>query len=787
MAFTKVTGPGIHTLSNIISHNIDSSGIITATKFVGTVEGPITGDLVTNDWITHEGDTNTRIGFPDNDKVEIQTGGGLALHVNSTQKVGIGTDDIDHNLHVYQKAGDAVVTIESQGNGNDAALEFIRTSSGGDSKGAGSIYVTGDASASEAKLQFGVGHNISHAQLPRMTIMGNGEVGIGTENATDTLHVGKLNSNHGIKLERYGATNPGSSTIQVHSHGALNVTSSNNITYTSGGSQKHVWMRGSTEVLNINSTGQLLLGPGPIATTKATLAGSLDLGSGGISLCIGGDENNTGRTNSTNKLNRVASPHYTNAEEPVAMVSSYNVSNQSIISYGGGSGLTNAATKHSFYTAANTTTTSGTERLRINSTGHVTIGEADFTASNDVHIKRANGGGDVALRITNNSTTNSGTKASLYFTTSSTQDFNTAYINAVRDGGKLNFGYATNSPTVTMKVSTGTVGIGEDDPDDNKLLIRAATTVGTNKGHIMLTGDSATNGQGPQIVFSESGSGSSYAGAYVGHIREGSNSTGSLVFGTRSTGGDASTVPDERIRIYSTGQILYSAASGDNTITSKRTNSAGSNGNYFFHLKAQASGGTNVGALGFHRDTNTDDSRLVFFTKKTGGSESLQERLRITSDGRIIPAITGGTGGMGLVGAFMARPSSTYSTNNGLLKITLGSEEFDANGWFDTSNSRYTPLCKGWYQFNFFIQYRTNINGQAIELFCYPYKNGASANGGPVHGWDDNYGNYAFITFSTMIYCDGVDDYIEFYANCSRSTEVSVNSRMSGFLVHPVA
>ena len=70
MAFTKVTGPGIHTLSNIISHNIDSSCIITATKFVGTVEGPITGDLVTNDWITHEGDTNTRIGFPDNDKVE---------------------------------------------------------------------------------------------------------------------------------------------------------------------------------------------------------------------------------------------------------------------------------------------------------------------------------------------------------------------------------------------------------------------------------------------------------------------------------------------------------------------------------------------------------------------------------------------------------------------------------------------------------------------------------------------------------------------------------------------
>ena len=35
----------------------------------------------------------------------------------------------------------------------------------------------------------------------------------------------------------------------------------------------------------------------------------------------------------------------------------------------------------------------------------------------------------------------------------------------------------------------------------------------------MLTGDGATNGQGPQIVFSESGSGSNFAGAYIGHVR----------------------------------------------------------------------------------------------------------------------------------------------------------------------------------------------------------------------------------------------------------------------------
>ena len=35
MAFTKVVGAGIHTLSNITSHNVHSSGIITATRFDG--------------------------------------------------------------------------------------------------------------------------------------------------------------------------------------------------------------------------------------------------------------------------------------------------------------------------------------------------------------------------------------------------------------------------------------------------------------------------------------------------------------------------------------------------------------------------------------------------------------------------------------------------------------------------------------------------------------------------------------------------------------------------------
>ena len=44
---TKITGVGIHTQSNINFHNINSTGIITATQFVGDINGggTFTGDI----------------------------------------------------------------------------------------------------------------------------------------------------------------------------------------------------------------------------------------------------------------------------------------------------------------------------------------------------------------------------------------------------------------------------------------------------------------------------------------------------------------------------------------------------------------------------------------------------------------------------------------------------------------------------------------------------------------------------------------------------------------------
>ena len=65
MAFTRVVGPGIHSLSNIDSHNIHSSGIITATKFDGPFDSinvsgaaTFTGSVTIGGTLTYEDVTN---------------------------------------------------------------------------------------------------------------------------------------------------------------------------------------------------------------------------------------------------------------------------------------------------------------------------------------------------------------------------------------------------------------------------------------------------------------------------------------------------------------------------------------------------------------------------------------------------------------------------------------------------------------------------------------------------------------------------------------------------------
>ena len=134
MAFTKITGPGIHTLTNIVSHNVKSSGIITAVNgnlngwlavgstasFSGNVSigGTLTYDDVTNVESVGLITAKNGIFIPDDKKLELGNAAGsgdLSIFYDSTP----GESLITHT-------GPGVFKIE----GNSSNNIFIRPKSG---------------------------------------------------------------------------------------------------------------------------------------------------------------------------------------------------------------------------------------------------------------------------------------------------------------------------------------------------------------------------------------------------------------------------------------------------------------------------------------------------------------------------------------------------------------------------------------------------------------------------------------------------------------------------------
>ena len=133
MAFTKVVGPGIHTLSNITSHNVHSSGIITATRFDGpftnlNVTGVTTfaGNVSIGGTLTYEDVTNIDsvglvtardgIFLPDEKKLELGNAAGngdLQLyhspsnsHNSFIKHTGTGAPKIAAEHFRFRNAGD---------------------------------------------------------------------------------------------------------------------------------------------------------------------------------------------------------------------------------------------------------------------------------------------------------------------------------------------------------------------------------------------------------------------------------------------------------------------------------------------------------------------------------------------------------------------------------------------------------------------------------------------------------------------------------------------------------
>jgi len=188
MAFTKIVGAGIHTLSNIHSHNVNSSGIITATKFVGPIEGNVTAvDGVFSGNLTVQGTTTTLdtnlIGV---DRIEVLTAlTNVAVAVTHT-----GSGDL---VRLYDGSSQ-VVTVDDEGNvtlsKNNPTISLSDSNNNPD-------YQIGNING---VLRFQDTTN----NVTRLGISTIGNVGIGTNDPQTTLHIRQTTDNNtdGFRISR---------------------------------------------------------------------------------------------------------------------------------------------------------------------------------------------------------------------------------------------------------------------------------------------------------------------------------------------------------------------------------------------------------------------------------------------------------------------------------------------------------------------------------------------------------------------------------------------------------
>ena len=233
MAFTKITGPGIHTLTNIVSHNVKSSGIITAVNenlngwlavgstasFGGNVSigGTLTYDDVTNvesvGIITAKGglhvgaggtiihalsEDDGRVGIGTDDpiyRLQVLEDGGLTSTIGSastivrfTNKSGTGNNG-DLNLTIYDKKISLVGTENWRG--TEKRIEYNVDDNAVKRMWIGFLNET--TTTSDNIIRFGEAYDTEWMRID------NGRVGIGTTNPTRNLQIG------GLSVDSYNA------------------------------------------------------------------------------------------------------------------------------------------------------------------------------------------------------------------------------------------------------------------------------------------------------------------------------------------------------------------------------------------------------------------------------------------------------------------------------------------------------------------------------------------------------------------------------------------------------
>ncbi len=194
---------------------------------------------------------------------------------------------------------------------------------------------------------------------------------IGATGATGTTGQSGAIADNSIDVQKWSATSAMNAAKAI-TFGA----STNTLTFTNDGS--------GNMIVNLSSTGDFDIQDNGTSAFYVNDSGNVGIGTTGPgakldvlnrSILLGADWNNTSlRTDATSKAAVFAGYHYTNANTAVNGLFIESGSNYNSVNLGGGTSTHNAATQVSAFTAANNNTVTGTERLRISSTGGLSFG-----------------------------------------------------------------------------------------------------------------------------------------------------------------------------------------------------------------------------------------------------------------------------------------------------------------------------------------------------------------------------------------------------------------------------
>jgi hypothetical protein len=361
------------------------------------------------------------------------------------------------------------------------------------------------------------------------------------------------------------------------------------------------------ERMRLDSSGRLGLG-----TSAPT--GRLDVAwggyqSNGFALTLGANiGDSTARTDGVVKFGAISVPHYTNSEEQLGLIYGYSDSTRNEVVLGGGVTAQNAATSVIFYTGATNTTTTGTERMRLDSSGRLGLG----TSSPSYNLDCSGN----ARFTTNVDITNANANSYIYFgrTGTNAQAWSIGNVDT-----SLNIFNQTSFFTALSIDNTGRVGIGTTEPSS---LLHCSTSGTTVTASFSETSKSTLKIWHP-------------AASECGLLADGSNQ--SLVFGTNSS---------EKARIDSSGRLLVGTSTAFDSANvgtswlvgiekpsgfsalSIKTNEASANGAY---LNLGKSRGTAANSKTIVNDN--DELGGIYFEGADGASMRVGARVAAFVDG----------------------------------------------------------------------------------------------------------------------------------------------------------